>query len=441
MVNRHKDPSTIEDFTEIRLELAKERKILKEMVQSINEKNTTSGPKERSLIKKHIISLKNELVKTNKKLPKLLQPINLNKPLIPRRIIPKILSKKEKSIQRRKLRKTHYKDADMEDLEVSTLDRFKKSRKKDKSKRLTHKKPSEYLRLSSKTFYNYSIKFIKEGKFRNLKKDLIRSNLQIPAPSYLSLMFFSTLASFFVAIFLMIFFLFFNIVGTLPIITLVQTSLLRRFLIVIWLLPAIPIGTYLLFYFYPSIEQKSNEIRINNELPFAVMHMAAISSSLPNQSKIFEIILKTGEYPALNKEFIKLLNEINIYGSDLVTALRNASINSPSAKLGELYKGLTTTITSGGDLSNFFDKRSENLLFDHKLEREKYNKYAETFMDIYISVVIAAPMILMLLLIIMKVSGLGVALSTNMLSLVMVLAITLINAVFLMFLHLKQPPA
>jgi len=59
-------------------------------------------------------------------------------------------------------------------------------------------------------------------------------------------------------------------------------------------------------------------------------------------------------------------------------------------------------------------------------------------MDIYISVVIAAPMIFMLLLMMMKISGLGVSLSTSMITLIMVLGVSVVNVGFLTFLHLKQ---
>src|SRR3989344_1029985 len=153
------------------------------------------------------------------------------------------------------------------------------------------------------------------------------------------------------------------------------------------------------------MEKKSSEGKINQELPFAVVHMSAISSSMIEPSKIFNIIISTKEYPALEKEFIKIQNEINIYGYDLVTALRNRSFNSPSKKLAELFNGLATTITSGGNLPVFFEKRSQSLLFEYRLDMEKQGKASETFMDIYISVVIASPMVLMLLLMMMRISG------------------------------------
>lgn len=75
----------------------------------------------------------------------------------------------------------------------------------------------------------------------------------------------------------------------------------------------------------------------------------------------------------------------------------------------------------------------------YRLEREKFSKMAETFMDIYISVVIATPMILLLLIVIISVTGLQVGLSANTLTFLIILAIAIINVVFMGVLHVKQP--
>ena len=142
------------------------------------------------------------------------------------------------------------------------------------------------------------------------------------------------------------------------------------------------------------------------------------------------------------EEIKKVINQVNVYGYDLVTALKDSAINSPSQKLSELLNGLATTITSGGSLYDFFEKRSQSLLFDYRLEKEKQTKSAETFMDIYISIVIAAPMILLMLFVIMGSTGsltsfLG--LSINSISILMILTIVFLNIAFLVFLKIKQP--
>jgi archaeal flagellar protein FlaJ len=134
-----------------------------------------------------------------------------------------------------------------------------------------------------------------------------------------------------------------------------------------------------------------------------------------------------------------VLNQINLYGYDLVTSLNNVSRTTPSIKLAELFGGLSTSITSGSDLSSFFEKRAESLLVTYRLEREKYTKLAETFMDIYISVVVAAPMILMILLVMVSVLNISPNLTLGELTFLMISIIAVINAIFIAILHLKQP--
>lgn len=325
----------------------------------------------------------------------------------------------------------------MSELDRGILKRLKKGEEKKVEKK--EKKPSEYVKIANKFFGKYVRSIIKQKQLATLEMDLIKSNLNYTSISYISSLILTTILSVIIAVCAAVFFLFFNISPDLPIITMATEKFGSRLLKVFWIVFAAPIATSLFMYLYPSMEKKAVESRINIELPFATIHMAAISGSLIEPTKVFSIISSTKEYPNLEKEFNKLLNEINIYGYDIVTALKNLAINCPSSKLGELFNGLATTITSGGDLYDFFDKRSQTLLFEYRLDKEKRTKAAETFMDIYISVVIAAPMILMLLLMMMKVSGLGVSLSTSMITFLVVGGVSVINIFFLIFLQLKQP--
>jgi len=322
-------------------------------------------------------------------------------------------------------------------IEKEALKRLTK--KKEEKVEVKTKKLSPYTKTATRLFSDYARKLIEKGFFKNLDKDLIKSNLEFVLGSYICLIFFTTLISISIGIFIMIFFLFFNIGAELPIITLAKESIGERFLKVFWIVFIIPIGTFISMYIYPSLEKKAVEAKINQELPFVTIHMAAISGSMIDLTKIFKIIIDTGEYHAISKEFTKLLNQINIYGYDIVGGLRNMAFNNPSRKLSDLFNSLATAISSGGHLPDFFDKRANSLLFEHRLEKEKQAKSAETFMDIYISVVIAAPMILMLMLMMLKIGGLGISLSTGTITLVMVLGVTIINIFFLTFLHLKQP--
>ncbi len=326
----------------------------------------------------------------------------------------------------------------LSEIEKSTLKRIKKTEKAEEIARKEIKKPSSYVRTANRLFSDYSSELIKKWKFTELHEYLTKANLSFLLKSYVSVVILTTAISFAVSILIFIFFLFFNVGSELPIVTLAKGNVWIRILETFWIMLVIPLATVLFMYTYPSLEKDSLGRRIDNELPFATINMAAISGSMIDPTKIFSIIITTREYPNLEKEFTKLINNINVLGYDFVTALRNSTFTTSSKRLSELFNGLATTISSGGDLPKFFNERADTMLFEYNLEKEKATKTAETFMDIYISVVIAAPMILMLLLMMMRISGLGLALSASAITLIMVLSVTMVNIGFLVFLNIKQ---
>jgi len=308
--------------------------------------------------------------------------------------------------------------------EEITMKRLGKSERKENAKKT--RKPNPYIKLSNRLFSKIAIKLFNKNKLHSLEKDLIKSNMNITPTSYISGVLMATVLSIFISI-ITISILIFSLEGSFII------NLTKTF----WLIFIIPFVTFVGGYIYPSLEKGSVQSKINQELPFATIHMSAISGSMIEPSKIFEIIISTKEYQTLEKEFTKIMNGINIYGHNLVGSLKKTAERTASKKFSEVLNSMSTTITSGGNLIEFFDKRSKSLLFDYKLERERKSKQAETFMDIYISVVIAAPMIFMLLLVMMQVSGLGIQMSSSLISLLMIMGVSLINVIFIGFLYIR----
>ncbi len=430
------------NLKELKENLSKEIKIVKEIV-SITQGIEQANKEERVMLLSHLDTLKTILGRTIDDVSNTLEDVSMTKPIssgIEGAEFSKIKPAPEKkyTAETVSFKKKHKLiDVEITDLDRKTISRLKKRGKIiEKSK---EKKPSKYVSLGNKFFGNYANSLSKKNMFMTLKRDLVKAHMQYTAPSFISVLIFSTLLAFIGGFLIVVFLMFFKISLSWPVISSSAGDFGARFLKFFWIMIVAPLGTFTLIYGYPSLEKKYISNRIDQELPFATIHMSAIAGSLVEPSKMFNIIISTGEYPYLERELIKLINEINVYGYDLVTALRNVGFNSPSQRLAELLNGIAIVINSGGSLQDFFDKRAQSLLFEYRLEREKYTKSAETFMDIYISLVIAAPMIIMLLLIMMKVSGLGIAISTSMITLIMVLGVVMINIIFLTFLQLKQP--
>lgn len=414
-----------ENFRKLRELLERQKRVLKEININFGKLEKSKNKK---IVEKNIEDLSKEILEDAKEFKKNIYEIHLLKKL-----------KKDEDYAYESLGGEKEVLLERENLERGTLRRIREYDVESKNENITKNKPNSYLVLSNKIFGNVSKDLSNEGIFRTLSRDLSQANMSFLPASYISLILFTTLLSFFfsIAILILLFFVDFNV--TYPLFEMYDGDFLTRLGQIFWVLIIFPVFTFVLIYSYPSLEKKNVENRIDQELPFATINMAAISGSMIDPTKIFSIIIATKEYPYLEKEFNKVLNEVNLYGYNLASALRRVSFNTASRRLGDLFNGLSTTITSGGDLPGFFDKRSQSLLFEYRIEREKYTRSAETFMDIYISVVIAAPMILMLVLILVSVSGLGFSLSAGSIALIMILGVSAVNFMFMLFLHLRQP--
>jgi len=211
-----------------------------------------------------------------------------------------------------------------------------------------------------------------------------------------------------------------------------------------WIYFVLPLGfvglTMAGFYIYPSTIASSVQKNISYELPFVTIHMAAISGSNIAPIKIFKIISASVEYPNIGAEMRKVIMQTEIYGYDIVTSLKDIAKKTSNKKLSELFSGIATNISSGGSLNNYLKKKSESFLVDYRLERQKYSSLAGTFMDVYISILIAAPLILMMMFIIMNVAGLGMAgLGITNLMFLTIGGIVIANIIFIVVLNIKQP--
>jgi len=417
--------------------------------------------KEKNLLTNSIVSLTNQLKILNNSIPQLVGRITLYKKLETGQRGPVgIQAPKLQGVEQKKLIQVKYKPKPEEEKISLTIDdkdrltflenlsRSNLSINQLKKKYAVEKpvstfgKPSFYAKISNRFFRDFSNKLVAKDYFKSLNKNLRKMNSPFVVGTYVSMIFFTILISLIASMFLFVLLLFFKLGLTFPFLSITKESLLIRFFKVFWIVLVIPLFTGLFMYFYPLSEGKNLGSKIEQELPFVTIHMSAIATSGIEPLSIFKIILKSKEYKHTNLEFRKLMNLVNFHGLDIITALKKTAQSCSSVKLKELLNGFATTMTSGGNLHSFLDKHAETLLFDYKLGREKYTKSSETFMDIYISIAIAAPMILLMLFVIMGSTGTlttFMGLNTEMLSFLIILAIVLLNVIFIIFLKLKQP--
>lgn len=304
--------------------------------------------------------------------------------------------------------------------------RFSKLKAKpDAKEEQYYKEVGAYTKMANSIFSGMSINLSKSETFKPISLSLKKANMPYLLSSYLSMAFFGVMISFIAMIVLAPMMIFSEMVPA-------PYAILSIFLV--------PLFVLIVFLSYPSSEASSIKSKINDELPFAVMHMSAIAGSGIEPSKVFEILASSNEYPALRKEMMKIVNQINFYGYNLVNALRSTAKTSSNPRFSDILNGISTTISSGGDLKEYLTKIAADTLLDYKLRRKRFTTISETYADIYTGLLVAAPLMFMLILVLMNVIGGGIGgMSSSTVAIIGIGVLIVVNIGFLVFLQFSQP--
>ncbi|HLD13042.1 MAG TPA: type II secretion system F family protein [Candidatus Nanoarchaeia archaeon] len=198
--------------------------------------------------------------------------------------------------------------------------------------------------------------------------------------------------------------------------------------------------TYAIMYNAPLLIAQGRRRAIKNDLPFVIIHMAAIAGSGAQPIAMFHLVQATGEYQGIAPEIKKVLNYVNLFGYSLTSALRAVSITTPNKEFKDLLNGITSVIESGGDIKNYLKGKAEDAFNNYQQERKKYIETLSTYSDIYIGVLLAAPLLFIVTLTIINLLGGTIGgFDVGTLAFIGTYAgIPVLNIIFILFLNIIQ---
>jgi flagellar protein FlaJ len=280
--------------------------------------------------------------------------------------------------------------------------------------------------LSIRYFGDLAEKYSKY--FDSLRQPILEADLKILFRSYVSMIMFTTVIVYFSSFFIVLFYsLLFNL-----------GNLLRD----IVLYPAFAaLATFLLTFFYPISRANRRKSDIEANLPFAINNMAAVAGSGVPPRTVFKVLSQFEEYGELARESRKIARNIEFFGLDEITAIKEVSLKTPSRNFRNLLEGITMTIQTGGDIIKFLKEQAEKSLFNYRIRREKYNENISVYADLYTALLIAAPLLFIAILSILSVLGgnvFGIA-TQDLIRIGIFFLIPGLNILFLVILQLSQP--
>lgn len=196
-----------------------------------------------------------------------------------------------------------------------------------------------------------------------------------------------------------------------------------------------------IFHSYPYHVLRSRRMSIEVNLPFSMNHMAAVASSGISPYLMFKLLSEIKEYREVTNECSRIVRNIDVFGMDVISAIKNVANRTPSEDFRKFLSGIISTVETGGSLVKYLENSSKDALFDYRLKRENYLQRLSTYADIYTAVLIAAPLFFVSVLSIMALVG-GQVFGLNIPTALRVGIYGLIpamNILFLIFIHTTQP--
>jgi flagellar protein FlaJ len=265
--------------------------------------------------------------------------------------------------------------------------------------------------------------------FRSIKISLYQADAKILFRTYLSLVFFLTSSVFILSFIVTLAFSLYLNIGIL--------QAIMGLIILPFLFSSI---TFFMYYLYPISSAQRRKSDIESNLPFALNHMAAIAGSGVPPRVMFKVISRFKEYGEISKEANKITRNVEVFGMDEMTSIKEVASKSPSPSFKDFLQGILTTIQTGGSLNSFLKEEAEKAMFDYRIKRNKYVQQLEIYADIYTAVLIAAPLIFIIMLPVLSIMqgnlfGFGVRDLVN----IGLILLAVLNIIFLLFLQLTQP--
>lgn len=195
---------------------------------------------------------------------------------------------------------------------------------------------------------------------------------------------------------------------------------------------------YFITLMIPESKVSSRRKDIDNKLPYALNFIAAMATAGVTPAVIFKSLAEQKVYGEVSKEAAWIYRDIAIFNIDIITALRNAVARTPSIRFQEFLQGAITTITSGGNLKNYFMAKAEEYMRENRRLQKEFLETLGVLAESYVTVVVAGPLFLIVMLSVMSLVG-GGAGSTMMLYLIALVVLPLSNLGFAFVINSMAP--
>ncbi len=156
---------------------------------------------------------------------------------------------------------------------------------------------------------------------------------------------------------------------------------------------------------YPGIMAGDRRRHIEQMLPYAINYMSAMSGAGVLPVDLFKSLSRNDIYGEMAVEMKYLVRDLEIMGSNLLSAMKNLSTTTPSPMLQEFLQGAITVVTSGGELEPYFKVKTDQYIIENRQRQKEFLETLGLLGETYVTAFVAGPLFLIIVISIMSIMG------------------------------------
>jgi flagellar protein FlaJ len=161
--------------------------------------------------------------------------------------------------------------------------------------------------------------------------------------------------------------------------------------------------TYLAFILYPGLEAGNRRRNIDASLPYAINYITSMSTAGITPAEVFRLLGSSPIYGQSAVEARYIAREIDIFGRDLIDALRLVSASTPSRRMKEFLQGTMASVSSGGNITEYFRTKAEQYALENRQTQKLFLETLALVSESYVTAMVAGTLFLIILQSIMSV--------------------------------------
>lgn len=147
----------------------------------------------------------------------------------------------------------------------------------------------------------------------------------------------------------------------------------------------IPVGTFAMGLFLPSMSKSSRANAIDGELAFVIGYLSVLMTGGVSPIDLFRRLSTSKLYPAAAKEARRIVMNVDVLAMDPISAIEKAARYTPNKIFSDFLAGYIAVLRIGGDIRGFMEQKQKDVFNHRSIKLKAATEFVGTLAEAYLA--------------------------------------------------------